>query len=195
MSTVAKAKPRLQNVTLRDVRIVFRNFSGAEGQYNREGDRNFGVLLDHETAAAMADLGWNVKMLRPREEGDEPQPWIPVKLKFKSHGRPPRVVMLTHKGKTQLTEDMVSLLDWADIKKVDLILSPYSWDIRGNQGVTAYVQSIYVTIQEDELEMQYSDVPDTAMSALESKATPWTAGELEDMGELGDGQLALEPGF
>jgi hypothetical protein len=103
--------------------------------------------------------------------------------------------MLTHKGKTQIGEDMVSILDWADIKKVDLILSPYSWDIRGNQGVTAYVQSLYATIQEDELEMQYADVPDTAMKALESTATPWTAGELEDMGELGDGQLALEPGF
>ena len=38
-------------------RLVFRNFSGKEGQYNREGDRNFAVILDQETAERMAADG------------------------------------------------------------------------------------------------------------------------------------------
>ena len=45
------------------VRIIFRNFAGKEGQYNREGDRNFAVLLDDKAAAAMAEDQWNVKMV------------------------------------------------------------------------------------------------------------------------------------
>jgi hypothetical protein len=40
------AKPR--NITLENVNIVFRNFSGAEGPFNKAGDRNFGLLVDPE---------------------------------------------------------------------------------------------------------------------------------------------------
>ena len=50
-------------VMMESVRIIFRNFAGKEGQYNREGDRNFAVLLDPKTAAAMAEDQWNVKMV------------------------------------------------------------------------------------------------------------------------------------
>jgi hypothetical protein len=57
----------LDNVLMEGVRIIFRNFSGKEGKYNREGDRNFAVLLDDKTAHAMAEDNWNVKWLKPRE--------------------------------------------------------------------------------------------------------------------------------
>lgn len=147
-------------VTMEGVRIIFRNFAGKEGQYNREGDRNFGVILPDEVAEAMAADGWNVKYLKPRtdsdEEGEEetPQPWLSVSVNFK--GRPPRVVMITSRGRTNLGEDSVELLDWADIRNVDLIVRPYEWNVNGRSGVKAYLQSIYVTIEEDELEKKYA---------------------------------------
>lgn len=145
-----------KNVVMQDVRIIFRNFAGKEGQYNREGDRNFAVLLDAKTAKAMEKDGWNVKLLRAREEGDEDQPYLTVAVNFK--GRPPRVVMLTSRGRTNLSEDEVGILDWADIQNVDLIVRPYEWAVNGKTGVKAYLQSIYVTILEDELELKYADV-------------------------------------
>ncbi len=147
-------------VMMENVRIIFRNFAGREGMYNREGDRNFCVLLDNETADAMARDGWNVKMLAAREEDEEDQPYLQVSVNFK--GRPPRVVMITSRGRTTLNEDEVELLDWADIQMVDMIIRPYEWAVNGKTGIKAYLQSIFVTIEEDELEIKYSEVNDIA---------------------------------
>lgn len=156
MSTVAKY---IDNATLNDVQIRFRNFSGNQGQYNALGQRNFCALLPEDTAEAMARDGWNVKYLKPREEGDVPQAYIKIKVNF-SGPRPPKIYMINSRGRVQLGEDMVAILDWADFAKVDLIISPYKYDVNGNQGVTAYLQTIFCTIREDELELRYSDVPD-----------------------------------
>ena len=97
--------PQNDNTVLMEgVRIIFRNFSGKEGQFNREGDRNFAVLLDDQVANAMAEDNWNVKLLNPRSEEEEqhPQAYLPVSLNFK--GRPPRVVLITSRGRTNHDE-------------------------------------------------------------------------------------------
>jgi hypothetical protein len=140
------------------VRIVFRNFAGKEGMYNREGDRNFAVLLDDDVAEAMAKDGWNIKWLKPREDDEEQheQAYLQVSVNFK--GRPPRIVMVTSRGRTNLGEDEVDVLDWADIQNVDLIVRPYEWAVNGKTGIKAYLQSIFVTIEEDELEQKYADL-------------------------------------
>lgn len=145
-------------VLMEEVRIVFRNFAGREGQFNREGDRNFAVLLDDDVAERMAKDGWNVKWLRPREEDEEPheQAYLQVSVSYK--GRPPRIVMVTSRGRTNLSEDEVEILDWADIEQVDLIVRPYDWSVGGKTGIKAYLQSMFVTIREDALELKYSDL-------------------------------------
>lgn len=143
-------------VLMEGVRIIFRNFAGKEGQYNREGDRNFAVLLDPATAEAMDADGWNVKILKPRseEEGEEPQPYLPVSVNFK--GRPPKIVVVTTRGRNHLDESQVEMLDWADIVNVDLIVRPYEWTVNGKSGIKAYLQSMFVTIEEDPLEIKYA---------------------------------------
>ena len=137
-----------------DAPIIFRNFSGKEGQYNREGDRNFAVVLPREIALQMHDDGWNVRYLESREEGEEDTPYISVAVNFKN--RPPRVVLLTSTTRTQLDEDSVEVLDWADIQTADLIARGYDWSVNGKTGTKAYLQSLFVTIQEDALERKYS---------------------------------------
>lgn len=164
---------RLQPVVIEDARIIFRNFSGAEGRFNAKGKRNFNVLLDDDTADAMLRDGWNIKYLQPRleEEDAKPQPRLEVTVHYGS-GQPPRVVMITSKGKTSLDESMLPILDWAEIDNVDMILRPYEWEVSGKTGVKAYLKSIYVTIREDELERKYMDVPDSAMSIMYDEPEP-----------------------
>lgn len=153
--------PQDNTVIMEGVRIIFRNFSGKEGQYNREGDRNFAVLLDDNIATAMAEDNWNVKWLKPREgeEDETPQAYLPVSVNFK--GRPPRIVLVTSRGRTNLDESSIEMLDWADILNVDLIVRPYEWIVNDKSGIKAYLQSIYVTIEEDPLEIKYSEVDPT----------------------------------
>jgi hypothetical protein len=143
-------------VLMEGIRIVFRNFSGKEGQYNAEGTRTFSVLIDDSTAHVMAEDGWNVKWLQPREndEDEEPQAFLPVALRFDVF--PPRVVLVTSRGRTTLHEDTVEMLDWANIQNVDLIVRANVWkNNSGKSGVKAYVKSLYVTIEEDALELKY----------------------------------------
>lgn len=134
--------------------LMFRNFAGKEGMYNKEGDRNFCVRLDDETAADLQALGWAVKYLKVREEGDTPTPYIEVAVGFKI--RPPRIVMMTSKARTNLTEDNVEVLDWADIENADLIARAYHWSNSSGEGIKAYLQSLFITIREDALERKYA---------------------------------------
>lgn len=147
------------NVVMEEVRIIFRNFSGKESEFNREGDRNFAVLLDDTIANAMQEDGWNIKWLKPREDADEgetDQAYLQVSVNFKK-GRPPRIVLVTSRGRTNLSEEEVEMLDWVDIQNVDLIVRPYHWNVNDKTGIKAYLQSLYVTIEEDELERKYAD--------------------------------------
>jgi hypothetical protein len=141
-----------------DAQLIFRNFSGKEGQYNREGDRNFAVILDDESAQAMIEDGWNIRFLEPREEGDTTTPYISVTVKFDI--MPPTVIMITSSGRVRLDEDSVAVLDWANIQTVDLIGRAYEWTVNGKSGIKAYLKSMYVTIEEDALERKYANVED-----------------------------------
>jgi hypothetical protein len=151
---------------MEDARIVFRNFAGAEGMYNREGDRNFCVLLDDGTADMMMEDGWNIKRLKPRDGAEQGTAYIQVSVGYK--GRPPRTVMITSKGKVELDEETIILLDWADMLTVDLIIRPYHWNVNGRTGVKAYLKSIFVVINEDFLELKYKDVPDAELSSAKT---------------------------
>jgi len=160
------------SLIIEDAQLVFRNFAGKEGKYNAEGDRNFCVLLDEGAAEDMLRDGWNIKALRSREEGDPEKPYVQVSVGFKF--RPPKLVMITSKGRTHLTESELELFDFVDIKKVDLIIRPYTWAVGGKSGVKAYLQSMFLTVEEDFLELKYADVPEigAAPSRPELEAGP-----------------------
>lgn len=167
---MAPKKPWIPDYTIKDARVMWRNFAGREAKYNAKGNRNFTIFLTPEDAENLAKMDLNVKTLPEREEGQTPQDILKVKVSFK--GRPPRLVLVTHKGRTQLDEETAMLLDTASVKKVDLILSPYWWDVDGKEGVAVSLKAIYMTIVEDELEMMYSDLPDATGNLNSLDYTP-----------------------
>ena len=154
-----------KNLVIENAKIGFRNFAGKEGKFNPAGRRNFCIFLESQMGEDLLNDGWNVRWLEPRDEGEERLAYIQVAVSFDKI--PPKIVLVTSHGKTQLDESSVNILDWAEIQNVDLIIRPYNWDVNGKSGVKAYVKSMYVTLVEDEFESKYIDVPDSALNTIE----------------------------
>lgn len=126
-----------------DARIIYRNFEGRGSKYNREGDRNFAVVIEtQEIAEELVREGWNVKVKSPRDEDDEPFMYLTVKVKFNERG--PAVYLQTGKNLNKLDEESVRCLDKVRVASADLDVRPYDWEVNGKVGRTAYLQSIKV---------------------------------------------------
>ena len=131
-----------------DTRITYRNFRGEGSKFNREGDRNFAMIIPtQDLADELISRGWNVKIKEPREESEEPFIYLPIKVKFNDRG--PQIYLVTGDRTNRLDEDVVSMLDDIDIRSVDLDIRPYDWEVNGKTGRTAYLQAMEVTQEID----------------------------------------------
>lgn len=153
---------RIPPVTLRNCQVIFKNFSGRPDKYHPRGsddNRTFCVIIpDNELAQEMTNDGWNIRMLRPRDEEEQPVPYLQVKVNYAGE-YPPNIYMISGRHKTLLNADTVGNLDHARFIKCDVRISPYTYIDRdtGEERLSAYVRDLYATIETDELAEAYAD--------------------------------------
>lgn len=168
----------------------FKNFSGREGQYNREGDRSFTLRLNEPLALQLIQDGWNVKRLKDRETGEPNMGDYTLNVAVGYKFRTPLLVLISSKGRVNLSEQECDILDYVDIKKADVIIRPYHWRAQGKNGIKAYVKSLFITLQEDYLELKYADVP---MAQLDS-GQPKAVGSATQILQIETGANQQDPG-
>ena len=155
-------------VMINHAELRFQNFSGQPGRFNPPGRRNFCVILDDPVLVQkLVNDGWNVKWLKPRDETEQPTPYLQVAFSFDKF--PPKIWLISNGHKTLLTEDMVDMLDWAQFENVDLVLRPYNYEVSGRRGVKAYLKFMYATLKPDDFSAKYVDIPDSALGAYTKK--------------------------
>lgn len=151
---------RRETITLRDAPVIYKNFTGEKRQYNNEGNRNFCVMLSEADAMELHAAGWLVKPMKKQEEDEEQYYTLKVTVKFGDF--PPRCWLVSSGGRTMLGENMVGMFDKLDSVKVDLVIAAYDWEVNGNTGRKAYLQNMYYHMYEDELDLEYADMPQLA---------------------------------
>ncbi|MCD8215096.1 MAG: hypothetical protein LUC97_05595 [Clostridiales bacterium] len=162
-------------LSIGNARILYPNFSGKPTKYNKNGERTFCVVIENSDKINIADLikdGWNVKKTKPRSADEPPLYYIQVKVSFGYF--PPMIKLFNNCSQSILSEDNVGILDTADISNIDVIISPYSWEINGRKGIKGYLKTMYVTIEEDEFAAKYADYEEnndlTALSYADTES-------------------------
>lgn len=147
-----------------EARIIWPNFEGAPSKYNRAGDRNFALVIPNQEIAdiLLNDVNeygksWNVHIREPREDGEDPLRYLPVKVKF--NGRGPKIYLRSGRNRRLLNEDNVDLIDRIDIDHVDLDIRPYDGDGDGLNGPfrSAYLAAMEVFQIVDRFEERYAE--------------------------------------
>lgn len=137
------------DLMIEDAKILFTNFAGSPTRYNSEGGkREFSVALPLNLVEDLEKDGWNVKY-RKNADGDfDPErPYLGVKVSYKF--RAPAIWLITGGRKQLMTEDTVGTLDNITIKTADVVIHPSVYDVRGQQGISAYVKELYVVMDDE----------------------------------------------
>ena len=106
-------------------------------------------------------------MIAPHDDFEEPLYYLPVSVSYRNI--PPKIVLVTSKKNTPLDESMIEIIDTMELKTVDLIISPYHWEVNGNKGVKAYLRTGYFVMEEDPFAYKYEREECNALPPGEEK--------------------------
>lgn len=156
-----------KEIVIRDAQVMYMKLSNTPDAFGKT-DRKFDVVLDEDLAESLTNDGWPVKIKNPKNPDYAPYKYMTCKMKFRDDSPnvryDPHVEVIDGRTKTRMTAQTVGLLDSERIEKIDLVLSQYHWNNVNGSGISAYVRSMYVTLDSDPLAAEYdfgdeSDVP------------------------------------
>lgn len=137
------------DLMIENAKLLFTNFAGSPTRYNADGGkREFSVALPLNLVEDLEKDGWNVKYRKNADgEFDPERPYLGVKVSYKF--RAPAIWLITGARKQLMTEDTVGTLDNITIKTADVVIHPSVYDVRGQQGISAYVKELYVVMDDE----------------------------------------------
>lgn len=154
----------MATIDFENTKILYKNFSGAKSEWNRNGTRTASIVIDDpEVAKILAEDGWNVKV-RKDEDGEIQCYYIETVINFHPpFGEPPTITMrmVDKNGKlisrTTLNENTVSTLDKLRIIDADVRLNAHEWNVQGKRGIKGYVDMMIVNVLEDPFVTKYAE--------------------------------------
>lgn len=144
-------RPYIEPIAVEEAEIKWTNFKGEENANNREGSRNFCLVIrDPEIAQQIAADGWNIKHHDPREDGDPDEyDYLPVFIRFDI--APPEIYLIKDgvASNEPLKEESIGSLDGKKYKHIDLEVVPYFWEYpkgspNAKRGIKAMLSTMYI---------------------------------------------------
>lgn len=121
--------------------IRFRNFSGKADDrgYNKEGDRNFKLVIAEEDVDKLIDIGMHVTRRESSRPGSEPtyQTKIGISYKFDE----PAIILVSGDNEVALNERTVGRVDQAELIDCDHLVVTTA-NNRFNDTKLAYVEEM-----------------------------------------------------
>lgn len=152
----------IKNLTLEDARFIFRpNFEGRPGKYNKQGEREFNVLIPNELVPLLLQDGWNLKETKagpthPNPDEHVPEPYLQVTVTMDGF-RPAQVILMQDGRPTPLNDTTAQLVDSTEFESFDVVIRPYQWKLDdGSSGVKAYLKKFVGVVEMDDLDRKYN---------------------------------------
>ena len=148
---------KIPNIEIENAKLVFKpNFIGAAEKFNRQGNRNFDILLeDEELIKQLEKDGWNVKTWTSKTDPDAEEIKF-LNVAFNYDNFPPNIFLISGKTKTRLDAETVDVLQGSVFSHIDLVIRPYVWSTESGSGVKAYLKTGYFVLEHDSFMDKYS---------------------------------------
>lgn len=159
----------MNNLIFENAQILFPNFSGREGRYNREGNRCFSIVVTDKNGRPDADLalqlkedGWNI---RERIINGEPTGEFyinGVNINYDYYIKP-IISYISNGNEITLTPELLdngiaAQLDGRGAEHYDVSIRPKTWERGdGSVGIKGYVDEMRIVAKKSLFASGYSD--------------------------------------
>lgn len=156
---------KAQAFTVEEARIGFKNFAGEVGPYNKDGKKDFALMIDNdELLNDLVEQGYNVKYPKPNPEinpeEDTRSPYLMIKVDRQVS---PLVIKVDVNGaelsRQRVPNEETGMLDWLSPKTIDLVVRPYDYSDSGftnGTGISAWLNEIVYVVEVSPLEAKYA---------------------------------------